>query len=107
MDHPIVEPAPPLAVFPHTDGSRVPYKVFSSQEIYEREQERIFRGPTWSFLGLEAEIPEPGDFKSTYHRRHPGGHDPRGGRHARRLGQPLRPSRRRGLPAEAGQCIVA
>lgn len=55
-----------LAVFPHTDGSRVPYKVFSSEEIYALEQERIFRGPTWSFLGLEAEIPNPGDYKSTF-----------------------------------------
>ena len=52
--------------FPAHDGSRVPYEVFSSQEIYDREQERIFRGETWSFLGLEAEIPKPGDFKSTF-----------------------------------------
>ena len=52
--------------FPRDDGSRVPYAVFSSPEIYAREQERIFRGPTWSFLGLEVEIPNPGDFKSTY-----------------------------------------
>lgn len=52
--------------FSTTDGSRVPYAVFSSQEIYDLEQERIFRGPTWSFLGLEAEIPNPGDFKSTF-----------------------------------------
>lgn len=58
--------ATPLAVFPHTDGSRVPYKVFSSQEIYDREQEQIYRGTTWSFLGLEAEIPNPGDYKSTF-----------------------------------------
>src|SRR5271165_719248 len=58
--------AEPLGAFPNGDGSRVPYRVFSSQQIYEREQERIFRGPTWSFLGLEAEIPKPGDFKSTY-----------------------------------------
>lgn len=56
----------PLAVFPHTDGSRVPYKVYSSDEIYALEQERIYRGPTWSFLGLEAEIPKSGDFKSTF-----------------------------------------
>ncbi len=55
-----------MAVFPKADGSRVPYKVFSSQEIYDREQERIYRGPTWNFLGLEAEIPQPGDYKSTY-----------------------------------------
>jgi anthranilate 1,2-dioxygenase large subunit len=53
-------------VFAHTDGSRVPYKVFSSDEIYAREQERIYRGPTWNFLGLEAEIPKPGDYKSTF-----------------------------------------
>jgi anthranilate 1,2-dioxygenase large subunit len=55
-----------LAIFPRSDGSGVPYKVFSSQEIYDLEQERIYRGPTWSFLGLEAEIIKPGDYKSTY-----------------------------------------
>jgi len=55
-----------LAVFSREDGSRVPYGVFTSQAIYEREQERIFRGPTWSFLGLDAEIKAPGDFKSTF-----------------------------------------
>ena len=52
--------------FPHDDGSRVPYKVFSSQAVYEREQERIYRGPTWNFVALDAEIPNPGDFKSTF-----------------------------------------
>ncbi len=68
MDHPFPEskPPPPLASFPHADGSRVPYKVFSDAEIYDREQERIYRGPTWSFLGLEAEIPNDGDYKSTF-----------------------------------------
>jgi anthranilate 1,2-dioxygenase large subunit len=55
-----------FVAFPRPDGSRVPYRVFSSDEIYAREQERIFRGPTWSFLGLEAEIPKSGDFKSTF-----------------------------------------
>lgn len=57
---------PTLDAFPRQDGSRVPYKVFSSEEIYALEQERIYRGPTWSFLGLEAEIPDPGDYKSTF-----------------------------------------
>ena len=64
MDHSY--PNAPLAAFPNADGSRVPYAVYSSPEIYALEQERIFRGPTWSFLGLEAEIPEPGDFKSSF-----------------------------------------
>lgn len=52
--------------FPQQDGSRVPYKVFSSQDVYEREQERIYRGPHWSFVALAAEIPNVHDFKSTF-----------------------------------------
>jgi anthranilate 1,2-dioxygenase large subunit len=55
-----------LVHFPHPDGSRVPYEVFSSQEVYDREQERIYRGPVWSFVALEAEVPNPGDYKSTF-----------------------------------------
>lgn len=45
---------------------QVPYAVFSSKEIYDVEQEKIFRGPTWNYVGLEAEIPNPGDYKSTF-----------------------------------------
>ncbi|MET0208376.1 MAG: anthranilate 1,2-dioxygenase large subunit AndAc, partial [Burkholderiaceae bacterium] len=52
--------------FPQADGSRVPYAVFSSPEVFEREQERIYRGPTWSFVALDAEIPNVGDYKSTF-----------------------------------------
>jgi anthranilate 1,2-dioxygenase large subunit len=52
--------------FPRADGSRVPFEVYSSPEIYRLEQERIFRGPVWSFVAMEAEIPNPGDFKSTF-----------------------------------------
>lgn len=52
--------------FPRDDGSRIPYAVFSSHEIYEREQERIYRGDTWNFLGLDDEVKNPGDFKSTF-----------------------------------------
>jgi anthranilate 1,2-dioxygenase large subunit len=55
-----------LVCFPRADGSRIPYKVYNSQEIYQLEQERIFRGPVWSFVALEAEIPRPGDFKTTF-----------------------------------------
>lgn len=51
---------------PRRDGSRVPYAYFTSGEIYRLEQEKIFRGRTWNFLGLDAEIPNPGDFKSTF-----------------------------------------
>ncbi|PND29745.1 hypothetical protein C1I89_33100 [Achromobacter pulmonis] len=52
--------------FPTHDGTRVPLDVYRSQEVYELELQRIYRGPTWSFVALEAEIPQPGDFKSTF-----------------------------------------
>ena len=43
--------------------TRVPYWVYSDRDIYEEEQARIFRGPTWSFLCLEAELPGPNSYR--------------------------------------------
>jgi anthranilate 1,2-dioxygenase large subunit len=54
------------AIWPALDYSRVPYRLYHDAELYRREQERIFRGPVWNFLGLDAEIPNPGDFRATY-----------------------------------------
>jgi len=51
------------AAWPSADHSRVPFWVYSDAEIYAREQARIFRGASWSYVGLGAEIPRPGDFK--------------------------------------------
>lgn len=45
-----------------SDYARVPYRVYADQDIFDREQARIYRGPVWSYLGLEAEIPAPGDY---------------------------------------------
>jgi phenylpropionate dioxygenase-like ring-hydroxylating dioxygenase large terminal subunit len=44
--------------------TRVPYWVFRDADVYEREQERIYRGATWTFLCLEAEISKPGDYRT-------------------------------------------
>ncbi len=52
--------------WPQEGVSRVPYQVFVDPGIYAREQERIFRGPTWNYIGLDAELPNPGDFKTTF-----------------------------------------
>lgn len=51
--------------WPTEGSSRVPYWVYSDAAIYAREQERIFGGPNWSYVALEAEIPRAGDFKRT------------------------------------------
>ena len=53
-------------VWPVEGVTRVPYWIYQDQDVYAREQERIFRGATWNFLGLEAELPQPGDFKTTF-----------------------------------------
>tara|TARA_B100000029_G_scaffold503814_1_gene581514 strand:+ start:43 stop:1311 length:1269 start_codon:yes stop_codon:yes gene_type:complete len=51
--------------WPAADLSRVPYAAYCDPAIYEEEQNRIFRGPTWNYLALEAELPEKGDYLST------------------------------------------
>jgi phenylpropionate dioxygenase-like ring-hydroxylating dioxygenase large terminal subunit len=52
--------------WPDEGVSRVPYEVFDDPEIYAREQSAIFRGPTWNYLGLDCEIPNPGDYRLTH-----------------------------------------
>lgn len=45
--------------------SRIPNWIYSDPDVYQRELDRIFYGPHWSYVGLEVEIPEPGCFKET------------------------------------------
>ncbi len=54
------------AIWPALDYSRVPYRLYHDTDVYEREQECIFGGPVWNYLGLDVELPEPGDFRATY-----------------------------------------
>ncbi len=46
--------------------TRVPYWVYQDEELYRQEQDRIWRGPAWSYLCLEAELPEPQSFLTTF-----------------------------------------
>ncbi len=45
--------------------TEIPYRVYTDPGIFEREMERIFCGPSWSYVGLEAELPESGDYLVT------------------------------------------
>jgi salicylate 5-hydroxylase large subunit len=45
--------------------SRIPAWVYSDEDLYRRELERIFYGPHWSYVGLEVELPGPGAFRTT------------------------------------------
>ena len=52
--------------WPRDDFSRVPLGVFNDQDVYDLEMERVFRGPVWCYLALEAELPNPNDYLTTY-----------------------------------------
>lgn len=48
------------------DGSsRIPFWAYTDDALYKKELERFFYDNHWCYVGLEAEIPEPGDFKRT------------------------------------------
>jgi len=49
--------------WPAEGDSRAPYWIYTDEGLYRRELERIFEGPTWSYVALECEIPERGDYK--------------------------------------------
>ncbi|HSR72220.1 MAG TPA: aromatic ring-hydroxylating dioxygenase subunit alpha [Kiloniellales bacterium] len=53
-------------VWPEEGLARVPYWVYSDPRIYEREQELIFGGRSWSYVALECEVPDVGDFKRSF-----------------------------------------
>lgn len=50
----------------HDSNVRVPFAVYSDENTAAREQERIFRGATWNYLCLEAELPEAGSYRTTF-----------------------------------------
>jgi salicylate 5-hydroxylase large subunit len=52
--------------WPNEGISRVPGWVYSAPDVFAREQERIFKGRSWCYVCLEAEIPNAGDFRRSY-----------------------------------------
>ena len=49
-----------------TEGtSRIPFALYTNQDSHKKELDRLFYKDHWSYVGLEAEIPNAGDFKRT------------------------------------------
>jgi salicylate 5-hydroxylase large subunit len=51
--------------WPEEGPSRVPYWVYSDPQVFKREMDVIFGGSSYSYIGLECEIPNPGDYRRT------------------------------------------
>lgn len=52
--------------WPEPSSARIPFRVYTDPDVYAREQQRIFGGPFWSYVGLAAEVPAPGSFKRSW-----------------------------------------
>lgn len=54
------------------DGlTRVPFQVYQDPELLHQEQRLLFEGPVWNFLCIETDIPNPGDWRTTFVGRMP------------------------------------
>ena len=51
--------------WPSSNVTLVPFRLYCDADQYALEQERIFKGPTWNYLCLAAELPKPGDYLVT------------------------------------------
>jgi phenylpropionate dioxygenase-like ring-hydroxylating dioxygenase large terminal subunit len=52
--------------WPEAGYTRAPYWAYTDPDLYAIEQARIFRGRAWHYVGLEVEVAEPGQFKTTF-----------------------------------------
>ncbi len=54
-----------LPAWPDAGTSRIPFAAYTDEVLHRRELERFFYRGHWCYVGLEAEVPNPGDFKRT------------------------------------------
>jgi salicylate 5-hydroxylase large subunit len=54
-----------LPQWPSEGTHEIPFKTYTDEATYRRELERFFYMGHWCYVGLEAEVPQPGDYKRT------------------------------------------
>ena len=52
--------------WPDAGLTRIPFSLYQDAALVDQEQQRLFEGPVWNFLGIEAEVPAPGDYRTTF-----------------------------------------
>lgn len=53
-------------LWPAEGWTRVPYWIYTDPGVYARELETFFYGPSWNYVALDCEIPEPGCYKRSW-----------------------------------------
>lgn len=53
-------------VFPDEELSRIPRNAYTEPELYDLEMKQVFQGSVWNMVGHVSEIPNPGDYKTSY-----------------------------------------
>src|SRR3546814_10442163 len=53
-------------IWPKEGSTRVPFWVYTDPDIYRRELELFFYGPSWNYVALDCEIPETGSYKRSW-----------------------------------------
>ena len=56
----------PLSRWSSPGSSRVPFWAYTDKQLHQRELDAIFYGPHWSYVGLEAEIPDVGNYRLSH-----------------------------------------
>ena len=56
---------PQAPKWPGEGTSRIPFWAYTRDDLYQKELDRFFYNNHWCYVGLEAEIPNPGDFRRT------------------------------------------
>lgn len=56
---------PQSPTWPGEGTSRVPFWAYTREDLYKKELDRLFYNGHWCYVGLEAEIPNAGDFRRT------------------------------------------
>ena len=52
--------------WPDAGLTRIPFSLYQDDALVDQEQQHLFEGPVWNFLGIEAEVPAPGDYRTTF-----------------------------------------
>lgn len=67
MNAPVTTTSPASKwVWPKGGFTRIPAWIYSDEELFHKEMATFFAGDTWSYVGLENELPEVGSYKRAW-----------------------------------------